>query len=93
MITMFTTLVKTRPACEGTDSTKKGRRGTMRIIADTDRCIGSGQCALKEPTVFDLDEEEGIVALLSSRPTGSAAERAREAARLCPSGALTVIED
>jgi ferredoxin len=40
-----------------------------------------------------LDEEEGIVTLLSSRPTGSAAERAREAARLCPSGALTVIED
>jgi ferredoxin len=65
----------------------------MRIIADTDRCIGSGQCVLKEPTVFGLDEEEGIVALLSSRPTGSTAERAREAARLCPSGALTVIED
>jgi ferredoxin len=65
----------------------------MRIITDTDRCIGSGQCVLKEPTVFGLDEEEGIVTLLSSRPTGSAAERAREAARLCPSGALTVIED
>jgi ferredoxin len=65
----------------------------MRIIADTDRCIGSGQCVLKEPTVFDLDEQEGIVTLLPSRPTGSAAERVREAARLCPSGALTVIED
>jgi ferredoxin len=90
---MLTTLVKTYLACKGTDSTRKGHRGTMRIIADTDRCIGSGQCLLKEPTVFDLDEEEGIVVLLSSRPTGSTAERAREATRLCPSGALTVIED
>ena len=90
---MLTTLVKACLAYKGTDSTKKGHRGTMRIIADTDRCIGSGQCMLKEPTVFDLDEDEGTVVLLSSQPTGSAAERAREAARLCPSGALTVIED
>jgi ferredoxin len=90
---MFTMLVKTCAACKGSDSAKKGHRGTMRIIADTDRCIGSGQCMLKEPTVFDLDEDEGTVVLLSSRPTGSAAERAREAAQLCPSGALTVIED
>jgi ferredoxin len=65
----------------------------MRIIADIDRCIGSSQCALREPTVFGLDEEEGVVVLLSPRPTGSAAERAREAARLCPSGALTIAED
>jgi ferredoxin len=65
----------------------------MRIIADTDRCIGSGQCVLMDPAVFGLDEEEGIVTLLSPQPTGSAAERAREAARLCPSGALTIDED
>jgi ferredoxin len=65
----------------------------MRIIADTDRCIGSGQCVFREPAIFGLDEEEGIVVLLSPRPTGGAAERAREAARLCPSGALTITED
>jgi ferredoxin len=65
----------------------------MRVVADTDRCIGSGLCMLKEPAVFDLDEDEGIVVLLSSRPPGGTAERVREAARLCPSGALTVIED
>jgi ferredoxin len=31
--------------------------------------------------------------LLTARPTGSAAERAGDAARRCPSGALTVAED
>jgi ferredoxin len=65
----------------------------MHIIADTDRCIGSAQCVLRAPAVFGLDEEEGVVVLLTARPTGSAAERASEVARLCPSGALTVAED
>jgi ferredoxin len=65
----------------------------MRVIADTDRCIGSGQCVLREPTAFGLDEEEGTVVLLTPQPAGDAAGRAREAARLCPSGALTVTED
>jgi ferredoxin len=65
----------------------------MRIVADTDRCIGSGQCVLREPAVFGLDEEEGVVTLLTPQPAGDAAERAHEAARLCPSGALTVTDD
>jgi ferredoxin len=67
--------------------------GIVRIIADTDRCIGSGQCVLRERAVFGLDEEEGTVVVLTPQPTGSAAEQAREAARHCPSGALTVTED
>jgi ferredoxin len=65
----------------------------MQIIADTDRCIGSAQCVLRAPAVFGLDEEEGVVVLLTAQPTGSAAERADEAVGLCPSGALTLVED
>jgi ferredoxin len=65
----------------------------MQIIADTDRCIGSAQCALRAPTVFGLDEDVGVVVLLTPQPTGNAVELAREVARLCPSGALTIVED
>jgi len=65
----------------------------MHIIADTDRCIGSAQCALRAPAVFGLDEEEGVVVLLNARPTGTEAEDAADAASLCPSGALTFAED
>jgi ferredoxin len=65
----------------------------MHIIADTDRCIGAAQCVLRAPAVFGLDEEEGVVMLLTARPTGSEAEDAAAAARQCPSRALTVAED
>src|SRR5258708_25792745 len=47
---------------------EEGASRIMRIIADTDRCIGSGQCVLRDPAVFGLDEEEGIVTLLAPSP-------------------------
>jgi len=64
----------------------------MRIKADTDVCIGSGQCVLTEPAVFDQDDD-GIVALLTDHPEGEAAKRAREAVAICPSQALSIVED
>ena len=63
----------------------------MRVVADTDVCVGAGQCVLTEPAVFDQDDS-GVVALLNDRPDGEEAERARNAVILCPSGALSVIE-
>ncbi|MGQ4515603.1 (4Fe-4S)-binding protein [Streptomyces sp. DW26H14] len=64
----------------------------MRINADTGVCVGSGQCVLTEPAVFDQDDD-GIVDLLTDRPEGRAAARAREAVSLCPSRALSLVED
>lgn len=65
----------------------------MRIIADRDVCIGSGQCVLTEPAVFDQSEEDGLVELRTDRPSEEAAGRVRQAVRLCPSGALSLEED
>jgi ferredoxin len=64
----------------------------MRIKADTGVCVGAGQCVLTEPDVFDQDDD-GIVSLLTDQPGGQAAERAREAVNLCPSQALSIVED
>jgi ferredoxin len=64
----------------------------MRIKADTGVCVGSGQCVLTEPAVFDQDDD-GVVTLLVERPDGDTAERAREAVSLCPSGALSIAEE
>lgn len=64
----------------------------MRIRADTGVCVGSGQCALTEPAVFDQDDD-GIVTLLTDQPDGNAAENAREAVSLCPSGALSIVDE
>ncbi|MEV6347524.1 (4Fe-4S)-binding protein [Actinoplanes sp. NPDC051851] len=64
----------------------------MRIIADHDVCVGSGQCVLTTAEVFDQDDD-GIVVLLTEHPEGVDADRAREAVGLCPSHALAVAED
>ncbi|GLY93603.1 (4Fe-4S)-binding protein [Actinoplanes sp. NBRC 103695] len=64
----------------------------MRIKADTGVCVGSGQCVLTGPAVFDQDDD-GIVTLLVDHPEGEAADQARDAVSLCPSQALSIIED
>ena len=64
----------------------------MRIKADTDVCVGSGQCVLAEPTVFDQDDD-GIVVLLTDHPAEKAAEPVRNAVGLCPSHALSLAEE
>jgi ferredoxin len=62
----------------------------MRIKADRDVCIGSGQCVLTEPAVFDQDDD-GIVVLLTDEPSDQTTETARTAIDLCPSHALSVV--
>jgi ferredoxin len=64
----------------------------MRIKADTGVCVGAGQCVLTEPAVFDQDDD-GIVALLTDRPEGEAAARARTAVSVCPSQALSIVDE
>lgn len=64
----------------------------MHLNADTGRCVGAGQCVLTDPTVFD-QRDDGVVVLVIDRPDGEAAQRARSAVALCPSGALSVTED
>ncbi|MFD9941175.1 ferredoxin [Nonomuraea sp. NPDC059023] len=64
----------------------------MRIKADTGRCVGSGQCVLTEPAVFDQDDD-GIVALLTDHPDDQRATQARHAVTLCPSQALSILRE
>ncbi|MFJ9891630.1 ferredoxin [Streptomyces sp. NPDC091287] len=62
----------------------------MRITADTDRCIGAGQCVLTAADLFDQDED-GIVALLTDSVDSAAdVELARQAEHLCPAAALRI---
>jgi ferredoxin len=65
----------------------------MKIVIDKSRCIGAGQCVLKAPRVFDQQEEDGMVILLNAMPPEQDRAAARQAARLCPAEAITIIED
>ncbi|MER7519753.1 ferredoxin [Streptomyces sp. NPDC126499] len=62
----------------------------MRVIADSDRCIGAGQCVLTAPGLFDQDEDGLVVLLTDTVATEADTKLAEEAAHLCPAAALRV---
>ncbi|MFI9052727.1 ferredoxin [Streptomyces sp. NPDC053427] len=63
----------------------------VRISVDTHRCVGSGQCVLTASKVFDQNED-GLVTVLVEPADPTALDGAREAAAVCPSGAITVVD-
>jgi ferredoxin len=64
----------------------------MKIVADEDKFIGAGQCALTAKQVFD-QRDAGVVILLADTPPDPDQPAARDAAVLCPASAITVSED
>ena len=64
----------------------------VRISVVPDRCIGSAQCVLTAPEVFDQDDD-GFVEVLDEHPEGSQGEKARMASKVCPSQSLVVEEE
>lgn len=65
----------------------------MRIVLDRDRCVGSGQCVLTAPDVFDQDDDVGLVVLRVNRPPVDREADVVEAARACPARVITVLDD
>lgn len=63
----------------------------MRVIVDRNRCCGSGQCVRAVPGVFDQGDD-GIVLLLEATPAKERHAAVREAADVCPSGAIQLEE-
>jgi ferredoxin len=59
----------------------------VKLIADRDACIGSGNCMMVSEELFDADDD-GVVVLLAEDVPASEEHHAREAVRLCPASAL-----
>lgn len=64
----------------------------MRIEADHDNCIASGNCVMVSEALFDQDED-GIVTVLVDEVPDDEVEHAREAVRLCPASVLRLTGD
>lgn len=63
----------------------------MKVTADHDACIGSGQCVPLAPDVFDQDDD-GIVILKRTELEESDVTGVKAAVRICPARALTIQE-
>ncbi|QIS03488.1 ferredoxin [Nocardia brasiliensis] len=64
----------------------------MRVSADRSVCVGAGLCALTAPTVFDQGEDDGLVRVRAAAPDADSVAAVREAADICPSGAVSFTE-
>jgi ferredoxin len=65
----------------------------MKVVVDQEKCCGAGQCAMLAPDVFDQREEDGIVVLRDAEPAEHLHAIVREAASVCPAGAIRLSED
>ena len=65
----------------------------MKIEINRERCVASGSCAMALPAVFDQDEEDGRVILLTAEPDLGLRAAVTDAVLACPGGALSVIEN
>jgi ferredoxin len=65
----------------------------VKVTADQNICASSGQCVGLAPRVFDQRDEDGVVVVLDENPPEELAEAVRQAAAVCPSRAITVVEE
>jgi len=61
----------------------------FRIAVDRETCYGAGECALRAPRVFGLDEVKKAVVL---DPQGADDETVRQAAAACPVAAIVLVD-
>ncbi|MDT5101014.1 MAG: ferredoxin [Mycobacterium sp.] len=63
----------------------------MKVHADRDVCIQAGNCVMVADNLFDQDDDGIVVVLVDDIPDDEQ-DRAREAVKLCPSQALTIVD-
>jgi ferredoxin len=67
-------------------------RRDMRISVNRDVCIGAGQCVLTAGAVFDQDDQDGLVRLLTESPAEGEWGNVRQAASVCPARVISVVD-
>ena len=66
------------------------KSATVRI--DQTRCIGSGQCVLAAPDVFDQSDDDGLGLVVISEPSPDLLPGVRDAVDRCPAGVVSLEE-
>lgn len=63
----------------------------MKVIVDYDVCASTGSCMQVCPEVFEV-RSDGFLYVLDEHPPEALHDRVREAADLCPTGAISLEE-
>lgn len=61
----------------------------MRIVLEADRCIGSGNCEMLAPEVFEI-RDDMVCRILIEEPGPDLEEDAEMAVEACPTRALRI---
>jgi ferredoxin len=64
----------------------------MRLVVDHNKCRRTGQCSYLHPELFKADTD-GSPIVLVEQPDEKLCEAAEEAVELCPSGAISLVEE
>ena len=62
----------------------------MRLEADREDCIASGNCVMISDALFDQDDD-GIVVVLTPDVPEAEEDHAREAVKICPASVLRLV--
>jgi len=61
----------------------------MKIVVDMAACMSNAQCMIAAPEVFEV-REDGLLYILNETPPEELRAKVVEAARLCPTQAITI---
>ena len=61
----------------------------MKVVVDFDLCMGNAQCMLAAPQVFEV-RDDGMLYVLQEEPPEALREVVENAARVCPTQAITI---
>jgi ferredoxin len=67
------------------------RSALMRVKVDYDVCASTGSCMQVCPEVFEV-RSDGYLYVLQEEPAEALHDKVREAADLCPTGAISIEE-
>jgi len=65
----------------------------MKIQIDHESCLNSGQCEYLQPEIFQLDDDDQPQVLVEGEPTEDQLAKARDAAEMCPSQSIKIVEE